>query len=132
MPTAAGVEWREEAPAGAVRERRFTLWRDARPIPGLLWTPLEGSGPWPLVLLGHGGSGSKDEGYVVTIARGLATTHRVAAAAIDGPVHGDRRKDPDATSILVIAQFAQLWASDGEAMTETMVADWRAVLSALL
>ncbi len=132
MPTAPGMEWHDEGPAGAARERRFTLVRDGRTVPGVLWTPRQGAGPWPLVLIGHGGSGSKDEGYVVTIGRGLATTHRVAAAAIDGPVHGDRRNDPDATPILVIAQFAQLWAGDGETMTDTMVADWRAVLGTLL
>jgi dienelactone hydrolase len=55
----------------------------------------------------------------------------MAAAAIDGPVHGDRRPDPDAPPGLVIAQFAQLWAGDGDAMTDAMVADWRCTLDAL-
>lgn len=132
MAASPSMAWHDETLARGARERPFTLTRDGRPVPGLLWTPRDGAGPWPLVLIGHGASGSKDEGYVLTMGRGLATTHRVAAAAIDGPVHGARRADPDATPILVMAQFAQLWAGDGEAMTDAMVADWRAVLGALL
>lgn len=132
MPDATAIQWGDEVRAGRARQRAFTLTRQGRGIPGVLWTPGDGSGPWPLVLIGHGGSGSKRENYVVATGRSLATTHRVAAAAIDGPVHGERRADPDATPMLVIAQFAQLWAGDGEAMTDAMVADWQAVLSALL
>lgn len=132
MSTNPEIEWHAEALTHGARRRPFTLTRDDHAVPGVLWTPRDGTGPWPLVLVGHGGSGSKDEGYVVTIGRGLATTHRMAAVAVDGPVHGERRTDPNATPLLVIAQFAQLWAADGEAMTDAMVADWRAVLTALL
>lgn len=117
--------------AGRVVERRFDVRRAARLVPGVLWTPAAG-GPFPLVLLGHGGAGSKREGYVVKTARHLAASHGLAAAAIDGPVHGDRRDDPGAPSGLVVMQFAQLWANDGEAMTDAMVADWRSVLDHLL
>ena len=124
--------WHGEAVARGVRERRFDVVRDGRAVPGLLWTPASGDGPWPLVLLGHGGGGSKREGYVVKTARRLASAHALAAAAIDGPVHGDRRPDPGAPSALVVMQFAQLWANDGEAMTDAMVADWRTVLDVLL
>jgi dienelactone hydrolase len=99
-------------------------------VPGVLWTP-DRPGTWPLVLVSHGGSGSKEERYVVSFARGLAASHRLAALAIDGPVHGDRRADGGATPGLVLAQFAQLWAGDGEAMTDDMVADWQAALGAL-
>jgi dipeptidyl aminopeptidase/acylaminoacyl peptidase len=37
--------------AGGIREQLFTV----GDIPGVLWTPAEGSGPRPLVLIGHGG-----------------------------------------------------------------------------
>jgi dienelactone hydrolase len=117
---------------GGLLERRFDVRRDGRLVPGILWTPAAGGRPSPLVLLGHGGSGSKREGYVVKMGRHLAAAHGVAAAAIDGPVHGDRRPDPDAPQDLVVVQFAQLWANDGEAMTDAMVADWQAVLDRLL
>ncbi len=129
-PSAPGDRTTPDAPGA--RERRFTVARgEGREVPGVLWTPAGGTGPWPLALIGHGASGSKDEGYVATIGRRLAAGHRVAAAAVDGPVHGARRRDRNASPMLVMAQFAQLWAGDGDAMTDAMVADWRAVLDAL-
>lgn len=121
----------ENVLSDGVRERRFDVVCNGRRVPGLLWTPAEGDGPRPLVLLGHGGSGSKRQDYVVTMARGLAHGHGVVAATIDGPVHGDRRAGPPAPPPLVLAEFAQLWANDGDAMTDAMVADWCATLDAL-
>lgn len=117
--------------AGGSRERRFDVVHAGRVVPGLLWTPASGAGPWPLVLLGHGGGGSKREGYIVERGRRFAVSHGIAAAAIDGPVHGDRRGDPRADSALVTLEFAQLWANDGETMTDAMVADWQATLGLL-
>ncbi len=114
-----------------MRQRRFDVLRDDRRVPGLLWTPAAGDGPHPLVLLGHGGSGSKRQDYVVAMARRLVREHGIAAAAIDGPVHGARRSGPPAPPALVLAEFAQLWANDGDAMTDAMADDWRATLDAL-
>ncbi|PRX16945.1 hypothetical protein CLV67_1171, partial [Actinoplanes italicus] len=37
--------------ADGIREQLFMV----GDIPGVLWTPAEGSGPRPLVLIGHGG-----------------------------------------------------------------------------
>lgn len=37
--------------ADGIREQLFTV----GDIPGVLWTPAEGSGPRPLVLIGHAG-----------------------------------------------------------------------------
>ncbi len=115
---------------GGVRQRRFDA-RGARRVPGLLWTPVGGAGSRPLVLLGHGGSGSKRQDYVTTMARHLARDHGISSAAIDGPVHGDRRAGPPAPAALVLAEFAQLWANDGDAMTDAMVEDWRTTVDAL-
>jgi dienelactone hydrolase len=129
----AEVRWTDGRGAPAVRERRFELERGGRSVPGLLWTPDEpAGGPWPLVLLGHGGSGSKREDYILAMAYRLVRRHGIAAAAIDGPVHGDRRANRSSPPFLVMAEFAQLWAADGEAMTDAMVADWRATLDALV
>ncbi|MGH9083625.1 MAG: dienelactone hydrolase family protein, partial [Acidimicrobiales bacterium] len=127
-PAPAPLTWGEEdATSGGVRRRRFDV---GGSVPGLLWTPADGA-PSPLVLIGHGGSGSKSEHYVAGLARRLVLRHRTAAAAIDGPVHGDRRPDPDAPPGLVLLEWAQRWANDGEAMTDGMVADWRATIDAL-
>ena len=125
------VRFTDDRARDQLRERPFELLRDGRRVPGVLWTPPQASGPFPLVLIGHGGAGSKYQSHVVAVARGLAQRHGVASAALDGPVHGERRSDPDAPGALVLMQFAQLWANDGDAMTDAMVADWRAVLDAL-
>ena len=79
--------------ARGVRERRFVLGVAGRSVPGLLWTPDTTGGPRPLVLIGHGGANHKRTPYVLSLARRLARREGFAAAAIDGPVHGDRRPD---------------------------------------
>jgi dienelactone hydrolase len=113
-----------------VEERQFDLESAGRRIPGLLWTPPQARGTRPLVLIGHGASGSKREGYVVALARRLVRAHGYAAAAIDGPVHGDRRPDGGSVPGLPFLEFSQVWSLD-PTMTDAMVADWRATLDAL-
>jgi hypothetical protein len=44
-----------EATSNGVPVRRFTL----DDIPGVLWSPADGTGSCPLVLLGHGGGQHK-------------------------------------------------------------------------
>ncbi len=110
-----------------VTERRFDVERGSRMIPGLLWTP-ETEPAKALVLLGHGGGGDKRQGYILAFARRLVRHHGFAAAAIDGPVHGDRR-DPAAGEITA-DEFLNAWRED-PTITDEMVADWRRVLDVL-
>jgi dienelactone hydrolase len=124
------VHWSTEVTNGGVRQRRFDLDRGGRHVPGLLWTPEGARGPRPLVLIGHGAGGSKLEGYVVSLARRLVRHYAFAAAAIDGPVHGDRREDGGGDGTLAFLEFSQAWSLDPD-MTDDMVADWRATLDAL-
>jgi dienelactone hydrolase len=152
------VRWGEDVVSRGVRERSFIADRDGHEIPGLLWTPEDLGEPLrpnepgsaglkrsdaveadppdraspvvPLVLIGHGGSGNKREPYVVSLARRFTRHHGFAAAAIDGPVHGDRRGSRDRSAALTVLDFSQRWASD-PSMTDEMVADWRSVLDAL-
>lgn len=122
-----------------VRQRGFELAVDGRVVPGLLWCPDAdgaasegtGGGPRPLVALGHGASDDKRQATVVGLARRFVRHHGFAAVAVDGPVHGDRRDDGGADRRLVLAEFAQRWAAAGEAMTDAMVADWRATVDAV-
>jgi dienelactone hydrolase len=125
------VQWLDDDESQGVRERRFDLDRDGRRVPGVLWTPAGVTGPRPLVLLGHGASGNKRQDYVLSMARRLVRRRGFAAAAIDGPVHGDRR-DPAAESNqrAVFLHFAQVWSSD-EKMTDEVVADYVATLDML-
>lgn len=123
------MRWLHEVVEADVLERGFVLQRGQREVPGLLWTAVGHSAGQPLVLICHGASGTKREDYVVSLARRL-TGHGIAAAAIDGPVHGERRPDPGHDRVLAFLQFSQAWSSDAS-MTDEMVADWRQTLDEL-
>jgi dienelactone hydrolase len=124
------VHWPEDTVAKGVRERRFDIDNHGRTVPGVLWTPPDADGPRPLVLIGHGASGSKREEYVVALGRRLVRHLGYAAVAIDGPVHGDRRPPGGPQPAMPFFEFGQLWSSDAT-MTDAMVADWRATIEAL-
>jgi dienelactone hydrolase len=83
----------------------------------------------PLVLLGHGASGHKGTDYVANLARAFVR-RGIAAAAIDGPVHGDRRLDGGENAFLAFLEFGQAWSSNAT-MTDDMVEDWIATLDGL-
>jgi dienelactone hydrolase len=125
------MEFGDEKEQGGVRHRSFRLHRGKREIPGALWTPSEAPGlPLPLVLIGHGASGSRYQDYVRSLGRGLARDFSMAAAAIDGPVHGARRKDGAKEGQRSFLDFAASWSSD-PSLTDEMVADWQATLDEL-
>src|SRR3990172_10097013 len=66
---------------------------EGRRVPALVLTPEDADGPRPVVLLGHGAGGSKDEPQMLQIARWLVRREAFAVAIIDGPVHGESRPD---------------------------------------
>lgn len=123
------IEWVDEPRSErGVLERRFDLEVSGRRVPGLLWTPQAASGPRPLVLLGHGGSLHKRSAYILGLARRLVRHHAFAAAAIDGPVHGDRRPDGGRDPAVVGPDFRKDWERPG--FTDEVVEDWKATLDA--
>jgi dienelactone hydrolase len=136
----SALRWHEDVVSREVRERRLEVFRGERSIPALLWTPApapsgerpQSDGERPLVLIGHGASGSKREEYVVSLARRLVRHHGFVAAAIDGPVHGDRRVQRPGRALpgMEFLDFSQMWAGDAT-MTDEMVADWQTVLDVL-
>lgn len=132
MSTATDIRWHaHDVAAKGVRERRFDVHRGDRVIPALLWTPEERSGPRPLVLVGHGAAQTKSEQYVTALGRILVRHHGIAAVAIDGPVHGDRRADgKGGDGNLMFLEFGQRWQQDPD-VTDDMGADWRATLDAV-
>ena len=105
-----------------VVERRFDLKVEDRLVPGIVWTPEDATGTRPLVLIGHGGSLHKRTEYVLALARRLVRRNGIAAAAIDGPMHGDRGGTTDLTNV------AEWWKAS---TTDEMVADWKATLEAV-
>lgn len=112
----------------AAVEQRFWIESTGRRVPGVVWTPAPSRGPRPLVLVGHGGSGHKTSQLVLDAAMPLVRDHGFVVAAIDGPVHGERRTSFDAGTA-VRAEFRALWAEGGS--VESMVEDWRATLDHL-
>ena len=119
----------DDVSAEGVRTRRFDLAREGSIIPGLLWTPAHATGGRPLVGIGHGASGHKAESYVSTMGRHLAQAG-LAAVAIDGPVHGDRRADGGSDPYLSFLEFSAAWAND-PTVTDATVADWQHCFDAL-
>jgi dienelactone hydrolase len=112
---------------GGVTERRFDLARESGIVPGILWTPAEHERPLPLVLMGHGGSGHKRADRQLMLGRRFAAVSQVAAAAIDGPYHGDRVAEK-----LDRRQYQAMMAAAGvDKVTDGMVDDWTATLDAL-
>lgn len=124
------LEWTGEPISGrGVRERPFQVENDGRSVPGLVWTPEQCEGGRPLVLLGHGGSAHKREAYILSLARRLVRHHGVAAAAIDGPTHGDRSLPGQSDVASVRREFRLAWARPET--TDQMIEDWRSTLDAL-
>lgn len=114
----------------AVTVERFTVQSGGRSVPGLVWfgreAPVPGSRP--LVLLGHGGGGDKEA--MAGLADQLVQRAGVVVAAIDGPVHGDRRSD-GAPREVVLEEFRALWRN-GTPMIDEMVDDWSVALRYLV
>jgi dienelactone hydrolase len=112
---------------GGVTEHRFAIERGTGKIPGILWTPTDHAGMVPLVMLGHGGSGHKRADRQLMLARRFAAVSQIAAVAIDGPFHGDRVAEP-----MDRRRYQEVMAAAGvERVTDDMVADWQATLTAL-
>ena len=112
---------------GGVIERRFDVKRDTGMIPGILWAPTQQERPVPLVLMGHGGSGHKRADRQLLLGRHFVGVSQIAAAAIDGPFHGDRVAAP-----LESHQYQDKIAAIGlDKVIDGMIDDWRATLDTL-
>ncbi len=94
------LEWTNDSPgANDVRERRFVLSVEAETISGVLWAPRQSGSETPLVLAGHGYGMDKLRLYPDTLGSDLAQ-RGCAVAAIDLPLHGERRpSQSDRTSV---------------------------------
>jgi len=123
------VRWiREETDEWGVVERQFAVTRGGQVVPAILWSPAQTRGPLPLVLIGHGGSQSKSSPGIAELASRFVRVHGIAAAVIDGPIHGDRRSD-GLTGPAMQQAFREMW--DQDTRIDSMVADWRATIDVL-
>src|SRR3954463_1866883 len=114
-----------------VVERRFDVKGDHEVVPGIVWTPESQSGPRPLVLVGHGGSGHKRMPYVLSLARRLVRHAGYTVAAIDGPGHGDRAGESTTADRLPGEGIPRRFMADVAAAADAMTADWTAALHEL-
>ncbi|MEX2446343.1 MAG: alpha/beta hydrolase [Dehalococcoidia bacterium] len=121
------MEWGESREIeGGIVERRFRLARASGDVPGVLWTRGAVGTDAPLVLLGHGGGGSKTGPSQLDARDAYTGGLGMATAAIDGPAHGDRGPVTDSTQ----PEYRAMWQRPG--VVDTMVEDWQATLDALL
>lgn len=71
--------------------RRIVVDGPTGPVPGRLTVPAHNSSPRSLLLLGHGGGGTKDEGRVGSLAARFSAALDAATLVLDGPAHGERQ-----------------------------------------
>src|SRR5262245_66148542 len=93
--TAAMQIVRESSERGVV-ERRFDLEVAGDVVPGIHWLPADESGPYPTVLIGHGGTQHKRAPNVLALARRLVRHLGYSVVALDAPEHGARISDEQA------------------------------------
>ena len=112
-----------------VVEIRFALECAGDRVPGLAIMPRLEGGPYPVVLIQHPGTGSKDDYFVREVALQWAL-HGWICAGIDAPMHGDR--DPyDPMSLFqhpehfpaIRKQFAKEVSATVDAIGEELPAD---------
>jgi dienelactone hydrolase len=126
------LQWIGEAAVSrGVSERRFDLDVEGENVPGICWTPEGATGVRPLVLIGHGGSQHKRAPNVLSLARRLVRHLGFAAAAIDGPMHGDRI--PDGTDLTLDLVTRRMREDPNETARRFRKArtEWSETLSAL-
>uniref|UniRef100_UPI00210E6B2E dienelactone hydrolase family protein n=1 Tax=Streptomyces odontomachi TaxID=2944940 RepID=UPI00210E6B2E len=124
-----------ETVADGVREQLFTIGN----IPGVLWTPAAGSGPRPLVLVGHGGGSHKKGWEVVSRAIPYVVSCGFAVAAIDAPGTGDRPQHAEVRRLVAIIQEREAagepvgpeWRERCEVVAAQLIPDWQTTLDAL-
>lgn len=119
--------------SASVKEQLFFIEGGREPIPCALWIAEGAKGPRPLVLMGHGGGGSKKSGRIVELAERFAR-RGYAVAAIDQPNHGDRAS-PEFLPENMAETRRKLGLAEmtrrTHAATPQSVEDWRITLNQL-
>jgi dienelactone hydrolase len=109
----------------ASHPQEWIIRTSSKNIPAVMWLPLGGDQPYPLVMVCHGGSGHKTSDLVLDVVNALVEPFKIAVLAIDGPLHGARRTDAK-EGLAVRDEFKELWSRGGD--IDGMVEDWKAAL----
>jgi dienelactone hydrolase len=129
------VRFTGETSSDGVTEQLFTLGQ----IPGVLWTPDDGCGARPLILMGHGGGQHKKAPGIAARAHRFTTEGGYAVAAVDAPNHGERPKDEEFVRVATENRARMAAGEDTAALVAALhdllagqaVAEWRAVITAV-
>ena len=131
------VRFTAQTSSNGVIERDFIVGE----VPGVLWSPVSGPDPAPLVLMGHGGGLHKKTPGLMARAHDAVTTRGFTVVAIDAPGHGDRPRTAADEQARVDLRKAQA-AGDTElfrsvsvryvtSLAQRAVPEWRETLDAL-
>lgn len=108
---------------------QFAFAAHGRSVPAILWARAGSSGRRPLLLIGHGGSQHKSHPAIAALARCFVIPHDYVVAAIDGPIHGQRRAGDTPCAAQMQREFISMWQADTR--IDSMIADWRALIDLL-
>jgi dienelactone hydrolase len=118
--------------AETATELDFRVTIGEREVPGTLWRPGAATGA-PLLAMQHGGSGHRRDATSCQLARVLVEQIGCAVLVIDGPVHGERRRDWTSSGEVprerMLEEFIRFWEADGA--IDRVVEDWRAAIDAV-
>ena len=103
--------------------------QEKRVVAGTVWHSQASSGMRPLLLIGHQETEHKDASEVHDWMHIMCGKYGFVVAAIDGPIHGQRRVGTTEEDLLK-KEFDQLW-NDGDESISPMVLDWKLTVDAL-
>jgi len=113
-----------ERAVGALREVTFEATVAGERVPGLLFVP-PGEGPWPLVLVQHPATSSKDDYFVRDVALQWAGAHGWACCGLDAPLHGERDEHDPMSVLRDRSRFTALasqFAGEVDAVVDALAA----------
>ncbi len=116
------TQWIDESENEGVVRREFTIEAE-RPVTGVLWQPARPIGGKPLVLFGHGASGTRHQAPIPWMSQRFVTQFGFSTLAIDGPVHGRRSRGDGGREA-----FSEEWRRSE--CVDDMIADWSLAIDA--
>jgi hypothetical protein len=111
--------------------REFTIHNpsEKKDFAGTVWHSRASSGVRPLLLIGHQEDEDRQSPDLLDFMRLMCAQYGFVVAAIDGPMHGERRVGTIDQSMMK-HEFDEVW-KDGDETITPMVFDWKLTVDAL-